>query len=300
MPPDTPPIAADPWSIWLSHDRHAGDPALRAHIAAETLGFAHKILGAVPAAPASMLDIGSGEGLMAWAALARWPGVQVTCTDISAPLLAMAQADAQARGLAGQCAFRQTAAEQLNGVDDASQDLVTSRSALAYVADKPAAFNAAWRVLKPGGLLSIAEPLFREEALTACVLHDAVAHQPNQMLVWLHKWKAAQFPDTQAAMAASPLTNYTERDMLQFARQAGFSKVHLELHIDAQPAPPRSWAVFTAVAPHPLAPSLARILDETFSPRERDEFTAALRPEIEAGCFNTTGWMLYLSARKPG
>ncbi|WP_297491173.1 class I SAM-dependent methyltransferase [Acidocella sp.] len=290
----------DVWCDWLGHGRHAGDAGLRARIAADTADFAARILDAVQAPPSAMLDLGCGEGLMAWAALARWPYVRVLCTDISQPLLAVAQAAAAERNVAGQCGFLLCGADHLAEVASGSQDLVTSRSVLAYVADKPAAFREACRVLRPGGTLSIAEPLFREEALAACAMRAALERAPNALLDWLHRWKAVQFPDDEVAMACNPLTNHTERDMLQFAREAGFSPIHLELHIDVQPAPPRDWAVFTAIAPHPLAPPLAQILAERFSTEEREAFEAVLRPDIEAGTFSSTGRMFYLHARKPG
>ena len=273
---------------------------MRARVEAETAIFAAKVLSFVPTSPADMLDIGCGNGLMAWAALSRWPDLRVTMTDISPALLAQAQAKAAQRGVAGQCCFVGASAETLEGVADASQDLVTSRSALAYVPDKPAAFRAAYRVLRPGGMLSIAEPLLREEALSACVLRTAAARAVNPLAVLLHRWKAAQFPDTSEAMDASPMASYTERELLGFAKQAGFHLLHLELHIDERQVPPRDWEAFCAASPHPLAPSLAHILTSRFSAAERETFEKAIRPVIEAGQFATTSRMVYLHARKPG
>jgi len=247
-----------------------------------------------------MLDIGSGSGLMAWAAFSRWPELQVTMTDISPALLLQAQAEADRRGVAGQCQFVHSIAETLEGTADASQDLVTSRSVLAYVADKQAAFRTAFRVLRPGGTMCIAEPLFRDEALSACVLRSAQVNSANPLTALLHKWKAAQFPDTSEAMDANPMTSYSERELFSFARQAGFQGLHLELHIDERQVPPRDWETFCATSPHPLAPSLAQILASQFSTTEQEMFETAIRPCIEKGQFGTTSRMVYLHARKPG
>ncbi len=293
------PPAADCWSRWLEHGRDGGDAALQARVAAKTAGFAEKVLSFIPSPPADMLDIGSGQGLMAWAALARWPGLRVTLTDISSALLFQAEMEASRRGFASQCRFLRADAETLLGVADTSQDLVSSRSALAYVADKSAAFRAAYRVLKPGGMLSIAEPLFRDEALSVCALR-ANAHAANPLVVLLHKWKSAQFPDTLEALNMTPVTNYSERDLLGFAKQAGFRDLHLELHIEERHAPPRSWETFCTISPHPLAPSLAEILASRFSMEEREMFEAVIRPGIEHGQHCTTSRMVYLHAHKPG
>ena len=294
------PPTEDCWSDWLNHGRDGGDAAVRARVAFETTTFAEKTLSFVSAPPATMLDIGSGSGLMAWAAFSRWPHLQVTMTDISPALLLQAQTEAARRGVAGQCRFVRTTAETLEGTADASQDLVTSRSVLAYVADKQAAFRTAFRVLRPGGTMCIAEPLFREEALSACLLRSAKANAANPLTALLHKWKAAQFPDTSDAMDVNPMTSYSERELFSFARQAEFTDLHLELHIDERQVPPRDWETFCATSPHPLAPSLAQILAAHFSTTEREMFEAAIRPCIEKGQFGTTSRMVYLHARKPG
>ena len=55
--------------------------------------------------------------------------------------------------------FVRAAAEDLSTIADASADVVTTRSVLIYVDDKAAAFRAFHRVLKPGGRLSIFEPI---------------------------------------------------------------------------------------------------------------------------------------------
>jgi ubiquinone/menaquinone biosynthesis C-methylase UbiE len=292
------PAADDCWSNWLNHGRDGGNAAVRAHVAAQIATFAEKLLDLVPAPPATMLDIGSGDGLIAWAAFSRWPYVNVTMTDISSALLLQAQAQAHSRNVARQCGFVLTNAETLAGVADSSQDLVTSRSALAYVADKPAAFRAALRVLRPGGIISIAEPLFRDQALSLNRLGQACAAMANPLAALLHRWQAAQFLDTSDALRANPIINYAEQDLFNFARQAGFQDVHLELHIDEQQAPPRDWETFCAMSPHPLAPSSAQILATRFSPAERKILEAAIRPRIEKGGFGTTSRMIYLRGRK--
>ena len=292
------PPADDCWSRWLNHGRDGGNAAVRAHVATQTVVFAEKVLGLVEKPPAAMLDIGSGDGLMAWAALSRWPRVNVTMTDISPALLLQAHTEAARRGVASQCNFVLANAETLERAADSSQDLVTSRSALAYVANKKSAFRAAFRVLKPGGLISIAEPLFQQQALSVGLLQQASAATANPLAGLLYRWKASQFSD--AAVETNPMTSYAERDLLSFARLAGFRELHLELHIDERKAMPRDWESFCAMSPHPLAPSSAEILATRFSSAERRLLEAAIRPSIEKGEFGTTSCMIYLRARKPG
>ena len=298
-----PELASDEWSFWLLNRRHGGDAAQAARVRVAVNGYVERVLDGAALAPGMVLaDIGSGEGVVAWRAIERaGPDLRVIMTDISAPLLEHARGRAEALGVAAQCRFVQCGAQRLDGVESASLDAVTSRSALAYVADKPAAMAEMLRVLKPGGRISLAEPVFRDEAQAACAMRVLLERggARDALLPLLHKWKAAQFPDTEAAMAASPLASYGERDLLRLAQQAGFIRLHLELHMDVRPNEITNWAVFCAAAPHPWAPGLGEILATRFTPQERATLEAALRPEVEAGRLTTASRMVFLSAQKP-
>ena len=68
---------------------------------------------------------------------------------------------AAAKSVLGRSTFVQTAADSRAGIPDGSVDVVTTRSVLIYVKDKAAAFRAFYRVLKPGGRVSLFEPVNR-------------------------------------------------------------------------------------------------------------------------------------------
>jgi ubiquinone/menaquinone biosynthesis C-methylase UbiE len=218
-------------------------------------------------------------------------------------MLRHAESVAVERGVRDQCTFLQCSAEKLEDVPDRSVDVVTTRAVLAYVADKPAALREFHRVLKPGGRLSIAEPIFRDDALKAIELKKlADAQQPgsqDRTVRLLHRWKAAQFPDTEEQMAQSPITNYSERDLVRFVNDSCFAEIHLAFHIEILPSNITSWDVFLGFSPHPWAPSLSLILAEQFTAEERQIFEQFVRPIVEAGQFTTTDRMAYLTARKP-
>ena len=153
----------DQWAQWLLHRRHGGDPeALR-----QALAFLHPVRDRVldnakVRGGETVLDVGCGDGLIAFGALARVGETgAVIFSDISQDLLDHARRLAEQMGALDRCRFVHASADDLAAIEDASVDVVTTRSVLIYVADKRRAFAEFSRVLKPGGRLSIFEPINR-------------------------------------------------------------------------------------------------------------------------------------------
>jgi len=295
---------ADLWSNWLLHDRQADDPHYGAVIRTRIAGYVDRLLDAARLGPGMTLaDVGAGEGVVGLRALDRW-GSELQCvfTDISRPMLEFTEVLAAQRGYGSQCAFHLCGADQLTPVTDASIDVVATRAALAYVADKPKALREFLRVLKPGGRISLCEPVMQDEAFSARALRQRIEGPrgaANHFWVLMHRWKAAQFPDTEEARVKNPLTNYSERDLVHFARQCGFVNIHVQLEIDVMPSPIRSWDVFIGISPHPWAPSLRQILAEKFTAADRELLERMVRPIVESGNNIVTERVVYMSAEKP-
>jgi len=295
----------DAWSEWLLHRRHADDPTYERVVQGVVQRLADRVLDEAKLSPGMLLaDIGAGEGLLAFRAIERvGPTLQVVLTDISGPMLRHAEALAAQRGVRSQCRFLECSAEKLDDIADATVDVVATRAVLAYVADKSAALREFYRVLKPDGRISIAEPILQDEAFFARALRRRVEEQgarsEDRFLVLLHRWKAAQFPDTEEECAKSPIVNYSERDLINFVRGAGFADIHLQLNIDVMPSLVTSWDVFLGTSPHPWAPSLSHILAAQFTPEERRFFEQIMRPIVESGKNLATDRMVYVNAKKP-
>jgi ubiquinone/menaquinone biosynthesis C-methylase UbiE len=218
-------------------------------------------------------------------------------------LLRHVEALAAQRGITGQCSFQHGNAENLTSIAAASVDAVTTRAVLAYVADKSAAFREFHRVLKPGGRISIAEPILRDEAIAVSALKVQLDARPvgqqEPLIPLLHRWKAAQFPDTAEKISKSPITNYSERDLVRFAQEGGFTEIHMEFHVDVSPHVVSSWEVFVGSSPHPWAPPLSAIFAESFTPEERHIFEQAFRPMVGAPGSTGVSRIAYLVAKKP-
>jgi arsenite methyltransferase len=304
--PNDPKIPADDlWSQWLLHRRDADDPEFRQVVRASIDRYIDRLLDGARLVPGETLaDVGSGEGLVAFRAIERIGStLRVRLTDVSEPMLRHAEAQAIERGVHGQCTFLCCPADRLEGIGAASIDVVATRAVLAYVLDKTAALREFHRVLRPGGRISLAEPVMQDEALAAramkAVIDSTPAEALSPLMVLLHRWKSMQFPDTEEKIRLSPIASYSERDLVRFAQVAGFVEVHLELHIDITPSIVRTWDVFVNSSPHPLAPTLSAIMAEQFTAEERQLFERAMRPVVEDPTTVAPDRMAYLTARKP-
>lgn len=295
----------DVWSEWLLHLRHGDDLAFGEVVRSDVDDIINRMLDAAGLKPGLRLaDIGTGEGVVAFKAIERvGPTLKVICTDVSTAMLRHAAATADARQIHAQCSFLQCSAERLDGISDATVDVLTCRAVLAYVADRNAALREFYRVLKPGGRISVAEPVLQDDAFLAAALKSQIdTHKidPNDhFLPLLHRWKAAQYPDTMDSIAQHPLVNYSERNLFEFVRNAGFLDVHLELHIDLNPYGIHSWETFLRTSPHPLASSNHVILQQQFIPEERALFEQVLRPTIESPDAAGISRTVYVTAMKP-
>jgi SAM-dependent methyltransferase len=101
-----------------------------------------------------ILDVGTGSGVLALDALARWPGARIVGADPSGGMLEMARRRAAGAGLApDHVAWVEAPADALP-LPNAAVDLVISSFALQLVPDRPAALREAYRVLRPRGRLA--------------------------------------------------------------------------------------------------------------------------------------------------
>ncbi|MEO8638351.1 MAG: class I SAM-dependent methyltransferase [Chloroflexota bacterium] len=102
--------------------------------------------------PFDLLDLGTGTGVLAVAALDRWPGVRVVGIDPSSHMLELAAEAARRRSPAHAPRFRTVVASaDRMPLADRSVDVATSSFVIQLVPSRARALREVLRVLRPGG-----------------------------------------------------------------------------------------------------------------------------------------------------
>jgi ubiquinone/menaquinone biosynthesis C-methylase UbiE len=295
---------ADCWSDWLTYRRHGGDPEHEPIVRAAVAEIRDRVLdGARLASGMTLLDIGAGDRLISFEALRRVKQpFLVILSDISTHLLKRAERIATEIGFRDQCRFLQSSAETLAGVADESVDVITSRAALAYVVDKLSAARSFLRVLRPGGRLSLGEPLGQDAAVQLAALTKVLQSQPansnTPYLALLQRCRSLQMPSTLDGIRSNPFTNYSERDLVQIFRKAGFVNIHMEFHMDVKAGPAMPWSTFIEIAPRPGTPSLREIFEQDFTAADISLLERGMRKAVEDGTLTGQTTNVYLTAEK--
>jgi arsenite methyltransferase len=269
----------DMWSQWLLHRRFGGDQvAMQVALTKYLYPWRDTILRHAKVGDGqTLLDVGCGDGLVAFGALEHVTTSQVIFSDISEDLLTHVQALAQGMNVLSRCRFLCASADDLSALSDASVDVVTTRSVLIFVAAKQQAFTEFYRVLKPSGRLSIFEPINRFAHPEPPHLFDGYDVTPVRALA--DKLKAYY---QRIQPATDPMVDFDERDLLAFAEHAGFGEIHLRLEADIEPkAEDIPWDTYVQMAGNPKSPTLAEAMRAALTPAEVDEFTAYLRPLVD-------------------
>lgn len=169
------------WSNPTNLALHFGYYDGRTSSHAESLSYANEVLANVIelAQGEHVLDAGCGVGGSSfW--LAEHRGATTTGIALGPEQIALAVGEARRRCLSDKCTFLTANFEQLP-FPAKSFDVVWAQESLCHSADKAAFFKEAYRVLRPGGRIIIADFFLRSLAIDAC--KQSITRE------WLEGWR---------------------------------------------------------------------------------------------------------------
>ena len=279
----------DRWAEWLAERRFGGSSVdVRREFMRHLTRTRDRVLDLAELQKGeTLLDVGCGDGLIAFGALER--GAHVVFSDVSKDLLDECRRIAGEIGVIERCEFVRAAADDLSAVGSESVDVVTTRSVLIYVQDKRRAFEEFVRVIRPGGRISLFEPI-------------------NRLNRFGRAWDAAPVQELEDRVKgvferlqprdSDPMLNFDDRDLVSLAEEVGFAKIELTLEVEVKPPDPLPWDAFLDMAWNPNVPSMREVLSEVLTAEERERYEEHMRPLIETGRGSRKMASAYLSARR--
>ena len=104
---------------------------------------------------------------------------------------------------------------------------------------------------------------------------------------------------TESSDADDPMMNFSDKDLVRFVEDAGFSEIHVELLVDVKPG---TWVVdwerLLNASPNPNAHTAGEALRGALTPEEFDRVERQIRPLADAGAGTLRLTSAYLSATK--
>jgi len=246
-----------------------------------------------------VLDIGCGNGLIAFAALEKvGENGTVIFNDSSVVLLDHCRDIARSKQALERCRFLHASVEDLGALPDNTATVVTARSVLIYVKNKQKAFSEIYRVLQPGGRIAIFEPIPNFDTFGNPSFPDKfwgydvtpvqeIARKVQAIFAAIEPW------------GTDPMTDFNERDLFTFAEQAGFSAIHMNISLQQLGHKETlSWEQFLSSQIDPRIPTIKDAMQQALTPYEYEQLSAYLRPLVEAGQGLHRGAWIYLRAIK--
>lgn len=292
-------MSEDRWSDWVLKKRFGDDPAYRDWALQQLRPVRDRVLErARIEAGYTALDVGTGDGFLAFEALQQ-VGLegQVIFSDVSHDLLAHCQRMADQLAVSDRCRFLCDKLPFLASLRDDCVDVALLRSVLIYVQQKEEAMVSIKRILRPGGRVSIFEPINsfgRPEPRDTlwgfdCSGLESVATKVKDVYEDYRSWSPS-------------MDDFDERDLFTWALDAGFSDVRLEYHAESRNRlmstgeDQLSVESIMATAPNPNVPAPAEVLPGVLGERDYERLVERLRCELGSGRRRVRSAVVYLAA----
>jgi len=251
----------DKWSSWLAAGRYANNKQFASQATSRLEQIRDKVIrNAAITEGNRVLDIGTGDGLIGLEAL-KFIGQKgiVYFTDISEGALDICQKRLEAVGaISNKYKFIVQSADDLNKFQGETIDVVTGRAVIMYIPNKQKCFDEFFRVLKPGGRVSLFEPINQFSALRNkdFLGLDFSKLNPNLAEKILRPFRYPLNFDNDAML------NFNEHDLFNIAEAAGFKEIKLDFQaLRTCKVARRPWEDFLESSANPIDPPMKDILN---------------------------------------
>ncbi|MGB3018491.1 MAG: methyltransferase domain-containing protein [Ignavibacteria bacterium] len=271
---------SDIWSDWLEKRRFGGDQSYKQMALEHVKSIALKIIDRAEISESNVvLDIGAGDGLLGLTALERLGRKgKLILSDFSEHALAIPkQIFEGSRIKDNRVSFLIDNAENLS-ISSNSIDRVLMRAVLLYIDKKQDVFNEIYRILKPGGIAVLLDPInqrnleFGENLFRGYPLDVEPLLTVKPLLLKISKELYNYIPKS--------FCDYTEHDLAHFCIQSGFKDLRLEYYLSYNnQSRYTSSKAFFDIATNPLSPTLSEIMKKILTP-EDFELTKSILEEV--------------------
>jgi arsenite methyltransferase len=275
--PDT-----DVWAKWLRTGRDGGSERMRAVNLERLATVRDRILDRAEIQRGdTVLDVGTGHGLLGLAALDRvGADGEVIFSDVSEPALDDCRAEVARMSALERSRFVPASATDLSPIPPASVDVIVERAVLLFIEDPGHVFDEYHRVLRPDGRLSLGEPL----NIWMAVDRPGYLWGYDVTGVTDLERKLVAIDGATGTADRDLLCGFDDRDLIDMAHDAGFHDIDVQTDLSLGPPPARNDIdVFLDTAPNPLAATTRALITAALTPAEAERFVSVLGDALRAG-----------------
>lgn len=283
------------WSEWLNNTRFSySSEEDKQETLAWLYGIRDKILDKSRLKEGeTIIDIGTGTGMLAFGAYKKLKGKgRIIASDAFEDCLEECKKEARALGIENEITFLQSDATTIK-LPDNSVDVVVIRSVLMHLIDKPKAISEFYRVLRPGGRVSMFEPIMKR--FTRYTELITPEKYPNYSYL-------KEIENKIRENINDSYVNFDENTLKTDLEMAGFTNVDIELGMNNQSSGVGiSKADFEALlnlVPSPGQLSSKQKFLEHISENEWKDFLERMKADIEGKVLNTGYPVVFISAEK--
>ena len=237
-----------------------------------------------------LLDIGTGTGLLAFGAydILKNSG-RIIASDIAEDCLIECKKIADACGIENM-EFLHSDANNIK-LDDNSIDVAVTRSVLVHIHNKLPSIKEIYRVLKPGGRVSIFEPIISSNTRTCELITSDDFPDYDEIKEIEYKIMTDK---------NDPLTNFDEKTLITAFESAGFKNIHLDLASEKSTYQVSSGMIdpWYNTPPSPGTLTMRQKLLKYLSEEKVDNFISNLKLELDGKIIEIKSFSAYICATK--